>query len=196
MVSDEAVCFICNTGKLLLTSTSVDIPHFGEVSITTFVCSSCGYRSTDVLPVRSRDPARYSCTINGPSSLSIRVIRSHTGTISIPEMGIRIDPGVAAEGFVSNAEGILNRVEGILDQVLRDSYRDLGSGDPPEGDALDRISRCLKLKDMLSSSREGKCALTLVIEDPNGNSAIAGNDPSIRTEPLSGGDMDAMGTIR
>jgi zinc finger protein len=192
MESGESDCFICNTGKLILSSSSFEVPHFGEVCISTYVCNSCGYRSTDVIPLRSRPPCRYKCTINGDSSLSIRVIRSHTGIVRIPELGIRIDPGVAANGFITNVEGILNRVEGIIDHVLRDSYKAIEVGEMAE-ENMARISRCRSLKDIIASCRCGGNPLTLVIEDPSGNSAIYGDDPSISIEELTESDIISLG---
>jgi zinc finger protein len=192
MESGEGTCFICSTGKLLLSSSSLDIPHFGEVCITTYVCNVCGYRSTDVIPLRSRPPCRYRCTINGGPSLSIRVIRSHSGIVRIPELGIRIDPGVASEGFITNAEGILNRVEGIIDHVLRDSYMAKESGEMAEENDS-RISRCRSLKEIIASCKIGGYPLTLIIEDPSGNSAISGDDPSISMEELTESDIRSLG---
>jgi zinc finger protein len=192
MESGDTVCFVCHKGKLLFSSSSISVPHFGEVNITTFVCNSCGYRSTDVIPIGSRPPSRYRCTINGEESLSIRVIRSHTGIITIPEIGMRIDPGVAAEGFITNTEGILNRALDIIDQVLRDSYTGSRTDGLDEDECLSRITRCLQVKDRIESARSGSCPMTLILEDPSGNSAIIGDDPSISRSDLSDDEIRAL----
>lgn len=185
----ESSCFVCKTGTLLLSSTSLEVPYFGEVNVTTFTCDSCGYRSTDVLPLRSRAPSRYRCTVKGEDTLDIRVIRSHTGTVLIPEIGVRIDPGVAADGFITNVEGILERVEGIIDQVLRGSYEGLERPDEDRRELLSRVSKCLAIKDRIGAARSGTSPLTILIEDPTGNSAIVGKDRSIERSDLTDADL-------
>ncbi len=83
-----------------------------------------------------------------------------TGTISIPELGVRIDPGPACEGFVSNVEGVLNRIGKVLESLL--SWAETGK----------ERERIRSLQGSLEKVREGRLAATLVIEDLSGNSAI------------------------
>jgi len=98
-----------------------------------------------------------------------------TGVISIPELGVRIDPGPACEGFVSNVEGVLNRVEAVLDNLC--SWADTD-------EERDRV--CL-LKDRLNEVRDGTLPVTLVIEDLSGNSAIIADHARVfRIEKISG----------
>ena len=51
--------------------------------------------------------------------LAIRVVRSMSASIEIPELGVRIDPGPACQGFVSNVEGVLDRIESVVNMALR-----------------------------------------------------------------------------
>lgn len=83
-----------------------------------------------------------------------------TGTISIPELEVRIDPGPACEGFVSNIEGVLNRIEKVLESLL--SW----------AETADERERIRSLQGSLEMVREGRLTATLVIEDLSGNSAI------------------------
>lgn len=92
--------------------------------------------------------------------MMIRVVRSMTGTISIPELGVRIDPGPACEGFVSNVEGVLNRIGKVLQSLL--SW----------AETADERKRIRSLQGSLEMVREGRLTATLVIEDLSGNSAI------------------------
>ena len=41
-----------------------------------------------------------------------------SASIEIPELGVRIDPGPACQGFVSNVEGVLDRIDQILNGAL------------------------------------------------------------------------------
>jgi zinc finger protein len=185
--STETTCFVCNKGNLVLSTSVMKIPSFGEVAITTFVCDHCGYRSTDIIPVETRPPRRYTCLINGGETLSIRVIRSSTGTVMIPEIGVRIDPGTASEGYITNVEGILNRIEGIVDHLLKDSYRSINVEEKVQ--VHGNISRCMMIKDMIMATKNGTMEMSLIIEDPYGNSALVSDSVPIRQESLTEDDI-------
>jgi zinc finger protein len=86
-------------------------------------------------------------------------VRSTSGTIRIPELGVDIEPGPASESFISNIEGVLDRVTGILEMVIR-----WGEDDKTE--------RALELLSVIEKIMEGNYEITVVIEDPLGNSAI------------------------
>jgi zinc finger protein len=90
-----------------------------------------------------------------------RVIRSSSGTVQIPELGVIIEPGPASEAFVSNVEGVLCRVEEVIAMATKWS-----SNDP------EKTERGNQLLEMIDSVRKGKNTMTLVIDDPFGNSTI------------------------
>lgn len=123
-------------------------------------CPSCGYRFVDTQLLKNAEPSRWQLDISTHEDLSIRVIRSMSATVSLPELGVRIDPGPACEGFVSNVEGVLARVEKVLRGVL------LGCDDADERD------RIQKLLNRISEVKEGRQKVTLIVDDPTGNSAI------------------------
>jgi len=81
------------------------------------------------------------------------------GVIRIPELGVQIDPGPACEGFVSNVEGVLTRIERIVDAVI--AWAEPEQQDP-----------AAVLKEKIDRIRAGEMPVTLIIEDPSGNSAI------------------------
>jgi zinc finger protein len=97
--------------------------------------------------------------VRSTDDLDARVVRSTSGTIRIPELGIEIEPGPASESFISNVEGVLERVEEILDMVTRWGEED-------------KTARALELLSTIEKTRAGEYEITLVIEDPLGNSAI------------------------
>jgi len=134
-----------------------EIPYFGEVMLTSIQCPSCGFKHSDCMILSSRNPMRYELRVESPEDLSARVIRSSSGTIRIPELGVDIEPGPLAESFVSNVEGILERVENVLKGILR-----MSGGNRRAEELLNEISEV----------REGKREITVIIEDPFGNSAI------------------------
>ena len=48
----------------------------------------------------------------------VRVVRSASARVEIPEIGVEIDPGPACEGFVSNVEGVIDRIDDVVSGVL------------------------------------------------------------------------------
>jgi len=65
----------------------------------------------DTLILAQRSPVHYEMKVKSVEDLDARVVRSTSGTIRIPELGIDIEPGAASESFVSNIEGVIERVE-------------------------------------------------------------------------------------
>lgn len=139
---------------------SDDIPYFGEIMYITSKCE-CSFRFTDTMILTQKDPVRYEITIEDISDLNARVIRSTSGTIRIPELGIDVEPGSASDSYVTNIEGILERIKGVV--VTATSW----SSDEPEKYAIG-----MELQKKLDEAIKGDRKLTIVIEDPLGNSAI------------------------
>ncbi|MBN1389920.1 MAG: ZPR1 zinc finger domain-containing protein [Candidatus Thermoplasmatota archaeon] len=159
------------------------VPYFGEMVISTIICPRCGFRSSDIIPVETRKPKRYSVVLGPPERLDLRVVRSGTSTVRVPEIGARIDPGRISEGYVTNVEGILRRIRDILIQMRDDMDRHPDTPDIEEKRA--KASELLMLLDGLmdGSLPEGK-QITLVIEDPMGNSAIISPEEGMVTEEI------------
>jgi zinc finger protein len=166
-------CPVCQTEIHYLYQTD-EIPYFSEILIISALCPSCGYRLADTQILRNSEPSRWELGIGTPDDMMIRVIRSTNGTITIPELGVRIDPGPACEGFISNVEGVLDRIGNVLKSLLSWAETD---------DERERI-RCLQ--ESLAKVKEGQLAVTLVIEDLSGNSAIIADRAKIcRIEALA-----------
>lgn len=158
---EEARCPACDGQGMEYTAETVDLPYMGTSMEILLRCERCGYRHADFVLTEHREPTRYALPVSRADDMMVRVVRSSSGTIRIPELGILVEPGVASEAFVSNVEGILVRVERVLDQLMRDA----------EDDGL--RGRIQDLQDTLGLMRDGKAPpVTLVLEDPFGNSAI------------------------
>jgi zinc finger protein len=139
--------------------TQYEVEHFGSVLLSVSTCQTCGYKHTDVTTLTAREPTALIAKIVSPEDLKLRVIKSGTATISIPEFRATITPGPYSEGYISNVEGILDKIEDALTFML-------GSA---KGKKLQKGERILKRMRM---AREQKPSFTLVIKDPLGNSAI------------------------
>lgn len=151
-------CPVCNTEIEYLYQTD-NIPYFSDILIITANCSACGYRYVDTQVLGEHEPGRLEFHVETADDMLVRVVRSMRGVLYLPELGVRIDPGPACEGFVTNIEGVLERVANVVRGVL--------SGGEEGGREKASI-----LLEQIESAREGLFPVTLIIDDPSGNSAI------------------------
>lgn len=161
----EIECPICKS-KMVNQYSTTDIPYFGEIIIFTLICNNCGFKRTDLFSVYEKDPKRYIFKYNNEKDLRIRVIRSGSCTIKIPELGSIIEPGAESEGYITNIEGILNRINDILDMIEKQDQDEA---------SLEKIN---EIRNKIFESIKGKFEFTLILEDPSGNSAIISDDES------------------
>ncbi len=167
----RTVCPICNE-ELTMHWQADEIPYFGEVMYINAKCDHCDFRFADTMILTQRSPIRYELNISDIKDLNARVVRSTSGTIRIPELGIDVEPGSVSESYVTNVEGILERVKKVV--VTATEW---------VKDEAESHARGLEILDMLEAAIHGEQALTLVIEDPLGNSAII-SDRAV-SRPLS-----------
>lgn len=153
----KSVCPLCS--KEFVTNWVQDnIPFFGEVMHITSMCE-CGFRYTDTLIMAQREPVHYEMVVRTRDDIDARVVRSTSGTIRIPELGVDIEPGPSSDSFISNIEGVLDRVADILEMVIR-------------WDEDDKTQRAKELLLTIEKIKAGEFGVTVIIEDPLGNSAI------------------------
>jgi len=138
----------------------LEIPHFPDLLLAVISCGACGYRHTDTIILGEGNPVRWTVRVEEPGDLAIRVARSTTGTIEIPELGLAVEPGTACEGFVTNIEGVLSRFEQAVETVLAN----------PESD--EERAAALQMLDTLAAAREVAVPFTVILEDPAGNSML------------------------
>ena len=97
--------------------------------------------------------------------MSVRVIRSSSCTVQIPELDLEVSPGNDSTGYVSNVEGVLERFLGIINMVKKQKVVDEEHED---------IVLLDHLIEALTSARSGEPIeeLTLRLLDPRGHSMI------------------------
>jgi zinc finger protein len=122
-------------------------------------------------------------SITTVDDLDARVIRSSSGTIRVPELGVNIEPGFASESYISNVEGVLDRIEGVV-RFATGSAKEAGNEEST------RIGE--QILENISLARIGQFPLTIILEDPLGNSAIA-SEKVVRT-PLADEDITNLKT--
>ena len=148
----------------------IEIPHFGKVLETTIQCPSCGFKHSDIIALEQNDPAKYVIEIN-KNNLSVRIVRSQSATVSIPEIGVKVEPGPKSEGYVTNIEGILTRFESAVKKALN-----LFNDEESQINAKKTLEHIQELK-------KGNETATLIILDPFGQSNIVSEKVEILEIP-------------
>ncbi len=144
----------------------LEIPHFGQVMETTLLCPNCGFKHSDIIALEQNDPAKYVIEIN-KNNLSVRVVRSQSATVIIPEIGIKVEPGPKSEGYVTNIEGVLTRFEDAVKKALN-----LFEDDESQKNAKIALSELQELK-------KGNKTATLIILDPFGQSNVVSENVEV-----------------
>ncbi len=148
----------------------IEIPHFGKVMETTIQCPSCGFKHSDIIALEQNDPAKYVLEIN-KNSLSVRVVRSQSATVIIPEIGVKVEPGPKSEGYVTNVEGVLTRFESAVKKALM-----LFEDDESQKNGKKALNQIQELK-------KGEGTATLIILDPFGQSNVVSENVEILEIP-------------
>ena len=157
-------CPSCDNQSMVTSQTEYEVEHFGAVLLTVAMCHRCGYRHGDVMSLSNRQPLSLTARITSLEDLNIRVIKSGTATVSIPEFRATITPGAYSEGYISNVEGILSKIEDALIFMLSTAKGQ-------------RLKKGEMMLNKIRSARDSKPRFTLLIKDPLGNSAIVSSNP-------------------
>lgn len=173
-------CPVCGGKNTAISITEThEVAYFGEVIESLVQCDKCGFRHSDVMCVEQKDPAKHSLQIT-KDSLSSRVVRSQTSTVSLPEIGIKVEPGPKSEGYVSNVEGVLVRFKEATERALNMFHDETSQNNGKI--VLNNIEKVLN----------GELETLLLIEDPFGQSKIM--DIKAKTEPLTKEELKNLKT--
>lgn len=164
MVIKCPACSIEGEAKSIMKE--IEIPHFGKVMETTIQCPSCGFKHSDIIALEQNDPAKYVLKIS-KNTLSTRVVRSQSATVSIPEIGVKVEPGPKSEGYVTNVEGILTRFESAVKKALN------------LFDDEESLTNAKKTFNEIQELKKGNTTATLIILDPFGQSNIVSENAEI-----------------
>jgi zinc finger protein len=156
----DTSCPMCNRKPLRINTEIINIPYFNEVLSTTINCDKCDHKYSDTLITEQNKPMEHKLVISSVEDMKIRVIRSSSGTVELPELGIKIEPGIASEAYISNIEGVLVRVSEVLEQAHR------FFGKKKNNKTAKNLLK--KIRDL----QNGVGRATIIIKDPMGNSAI------------------------
>ncbi|CDG65429.1 MAG: zinc finger protein [Methanobacterium sp.] len=155
-----ANCPVCNAHQSVeVTTKTEEIPYFGEIMESTMLCSECGFKHADTICIDPKEPVKYTLTV-GKENLNSRVVKSQSTTITIPEIGLKVEPGPQSQGYVSNVEGVLNRFEKAVKTAI--SWT--------EDDQVKK--NATQILEYLEDVKNGAKKVTMIMEDPFGHSII------------------------
>ena len=180
----EQACPMCFTdGSVTMMVNVHEIPYFGEHTELTLSCRECGWRKTDFLAGEDNTPTKWETPID-IDTISARIVRSSSCTVRVEELDLEVEPGIAADGYVSNVEGVLNRFISAIRMLQRQALEDEVHEDASKCE--DYIAR------LLSSMSDENSKLTLVLLDPMGNSKIL--HQTARKSTLAEEDAEKLST--
>jgi ZPR1 zinc finger protein len=88
MIAD---CPVCNIkGCLEVKSKTEIIPYFGEIMESTVKCQECGFKHSDTICLEIKEPVKYSLSVD-KNKMNVRVVKSQSATITIPELGLKVE---------------------------------------------------------------------------------------------------------
>ncbi len=169
---DVTKCPACGKNSLHLVVYLYEVPMVGPVTMTVGKCGECGFSFRDVRLAEAKPPRRIVLEVQDPEDLDILVVRAPSATVRIEglveEGPLEMKPGPVADGFITTVEGILHRFKEVIDFLCEE----------PDVDK----AKCEKVQKAVKEAIGGKRRFKLVIEDPEGVSAVASN--KARIEPL------------
>ncbi|XP_015610065.1 zinc finger protein ZPR1 [Cephus cinctus] len=141
-----------------------NIPHFKDVVIMATNCERCGHRTNEVKSGGGIEPlgVRIEVKVTGKEDFSRDLLKSETCSMEIPELEMDVGPA-ALGGRFTTVEGVIAATK---DQLLSSTAFTGDSSDPEVSRRMDYFIS--QLQDVL----DGKKEISLILDDPAGNSYI------------------------
>lgn len=149
-------CPFCG-GPLTVTEVEYKLPRIGKALIVSKKCAICGYRRNDVVPLAQHKHTRVYFRVEKPGDFDVKVVRSPTARVIVPELGLELKPGVDAEMFVTNIEGVL--------QLFLDALERMKILDPE----LNTSATEAVLREIIAQRKGG---FTVILDDESGLSTF------------------------
>lgn len=141
-----------------------EIPYFKEVVIMATVCDTCGHKTNEVKSGSGIEAqgVKIEVKVTGKEDFSRDLLKSETCYMKIPELDLEVGPTTLGGRF-STVEGIISAVK---DQLSTSTALTGDSADPEITKRMDNFISQLDI--VLQGNKE----VTLVLDDPAGNSYI------------------------
>lgn len=141
------------------------VPHFKEVVIMATTCERCGHRTNEVKSGAGIEPqgVRLELRVREAADLTRDVLKSETCTVRVPELELEAGAGLLSGRFTT--------VEGLLDSMRQQLAQEnpFFQGDSASGAGGLRMGAVV---DRLAQAAAGQLPVTLVLDDPCGNSYV------------------------
>lgn len=158
-------CPICGE-EVEITRTIYSLPDGDDVIIFVIQCQHCGYRKADTIPIYTAfKPGIYRLRVDD-GDLTSKIFRGTTGNLEIPEIGVTIERGPAANFDFTNVEGILLKIEEQVKFFLQTT--------PSETKEWEQANETLK---RLTACKERRKNFTVILTDMEGGSYITPATP-------------------
>jgi zinc finger protein len=169
LILDNQECPVCNAKKATFSEYEVEDPYAGIIAIFAIKCNHCGYKNSDLEIENEQDPAEYKVDVESLEDLNIRVIKSGSCEVKIPNFRISVESTMNSEGFITNIEGLINRFKDQVMLLKEDSDMDKSQ--------RKRIKTILK---GIDETLNGKRKITIKLIDETGNSAIISDKVEVK----------------
>ncbi len=161
-------CPACLQGTVKCIKCIYEFPDGDKMLLLKFECDKCEFHKSDVIPLETKmEPGTTTLKVFDENDLKSKIYRSPNGTIEIPELELILEPGPAAELYITNIEGILTRFKNAVTM-----YQNSLSQNDPQRKKIERI-----LED-LQKAIVGKMSFTIKLSDQEGGSYIIPADKS------------------
>lgn len=159
----DSLCMRCGkTGvtRLLLTS----IPYFKEIVLMSFSCSHCGFRNNEIQPASEiqEKGCKYVLKIENAEDFNRQVVKADSCSCKFVELDIEIPSG----------RGQLITPEGLLTEMIENLQGDQPQRKTLQPEIYQKIEDLIKKVQKYINCEPGTLPLTLVVDDPAGNSWI------------------------
>jgi len=134
------------------------IAYEEEISIETYFCKVCLYKSNKISSQSGKEPKKINILIQNREDLRIIIYRSPNGKLSIPEFGAEIEPGLESYGEITTVEAVLVK---FLEKI------DFMGKDEKNSEIFFEIR-----EKILRNLNGDVIPFSVIIEDPSGKSRI------------------------
>ncbi len=161
-------CPVCQEEAMRVTESAYDLPYFKKIILFNMKCDNCSFKFNNTYIEDLKEPMRCELFVENSEHLNAIVVRSVAGTVRVPELGAVIEPGPAAQPFITTVEGVLIRIKGMLEAAIR------------WAETEEQKERGRAVLGKLELALKSRMKVTLVIDDLFGNSTIVHEDARIR----------------
>ena len=171
-------CPVCKGRDTETFQQILDIMYFPNHYNFVFTCNNCGLKHNDFFAINQSKPMRHTYVAEGKEDWRTKVVQSSSGTLEMPQFGVRMEPGPKSQGRITNIEGILKTAIQITGFFTKEG----------EEEKTSNSARAL-VKSMEQLVEEwGK--IEIILEDPLGNSTIKPeNEAKLFVEELTEGEV-------